>query len=193
MNKARNASKMSLRSVTAFAIAIATLSVSTTALAYEERQLHLGGGVGVASFTRSDAPVALAIGAHATYELNDMFDARLELMASEHHFVETQKTRLYSATAGITYKLDVIALVPYGGILAGVYAFDGYYPYVNERPPRRVQPGISIPLGLDLTVTPDFGLGVQFRYHGLLSDPLQSEREGPFFTALLRAEYRIGW
>jgi Outer membrane protein beta-barrel domain len=183
---------MWLRSVTAFALTSGTLLVNSEALAYEG-QFHLGGGVGVASFTRSDAPVALAIGAHAAYEINDMFDARLELMASEHQFVENQKTRLYSATAGLTYKLDVIALVPYAGILAGLYAFEGYYPYVNEQPERRLQPGISIPLGLDYTVSRTFALGVQLRYHGFLSDPLQSERDGPFSTALVRAEYRLGW
>lgn len=156
-----------------------------------EGQLHTGAGVGVVSFTRSDAPVAPAVGVHAAYELSDMFDARIELLGSQHEFVEGQKTRFYSATGGLTYKLDVIDIVPYAGILGGVYAFDGFYPYA-EAQPRKVQLGISIPLGLDYTVSTHFGLGLQLRYHGILSDPLKDERDGPIFSALLRAEYRFG-
>jgi hypothetical protein len=156
-----------------------------------EGQLHTGGGVGVVSFTRSDAPVAPAIGLHAAYEISDMFDARIELLASQHEFVEERKTRFYSATGGLTYKLDVLDLIPYAGIVGGVYAFDGYYPYA-EAQPRKVQLGISIPLGLDYTVSTHFGLGLQLRYHGILSDPINDERDGPIFSALLRAEYRFG-
>lgn len=156
-----------------------------------EGQLHTGAGVGIVSFTRSDAPVAPAVGVHAAYELDDMFDARVELLASQHEFVEEQKTLLYSGTAGITYKLDILTLIPYAGILAGVYAFDGFYPY-NEVQPRKVQLGISVPFGLDWTISTHFGLGVQFRYHGILSDPLEAEDDGPIFSGLLRAEWRFG-
>lgn len=156
-----------------------------------EGQLHTGAGIGIVSFTRADAPVAPAVGAHAAYELNDMFDARIELLASQHEFIEEQKTLFYSGVVGITYKLDVLTLIPYAGILGGVYAFDGLYPYA-EAQPRRVQLGISIPFGLDYTVSTHFGLGIQLRYHGILSDPLDEVDDGPIFSALLRAEWRFG-
>jgi hypothetical protein len=174
-----------------FFVILSLVSLGARGAVATEGQLHTGAGVGIVSFTRSDAPVAPAVGVHAAYEISDMFDARVELLASQHEFVEEQKTLFYSGAAGLTYKLDILTLIPYAGILGGVYAFDGYYPY-NELRPRKVQLGISVPFGLDWTISTHFGLGVQFRYHGILSDPLEEADDGPIFSGLLRAEWRFG-
>lgn len=159
------------------------------ALAYED-QWHFGGGLGAASFANTDSGWAPAAGAHVAYDISDMFDGRVELLGSQHEFVDGQSTRFYSVAAGLTYKVDVLEWVPYAGILGGIYAFDG--PVWPEKLKQR-ELGVSVPLGLDYTFSRTFGVGVQLRYHGFLSDPLSSLGSAPAFSALLRAEYRAGW
>jgi len=171
----------------AAAAAVVTF-VAVPASAWDE-QWHFGGGVGVASFARTDATWAPTVGAHAAYDLNDMFDARVELLGSQHQFVDGVTTRFYSVAAGFTYKVDVSDWVPYAGILGAIYAFDGE---VWPRQLKQRELGISIPIGLDYAVSHSFGLGAQLRYHGFLSDPLSSLGDAPYFSALLRAEYRVG-
>jgi hypothetical protein len=170
------------------ALAAASLS-ARPASAYEE-QWHFGGGVGAAKFMRIDSPYAPAVGVHAAYDVSDMFDFRLELMGSQHAFTDSEKTRFYSAAVGIMYKIDVLEWVPYVGITGGYYAFDGR---VWPRSLKQHELGMSIPLGLDYTISRSFGVGAQIRYHGFLSDPMNSLTDAPFFTALIRAEYRAGW
>lgn len=170
-------------------LSLVVLLASGAAHAYEE-QWHFGGGVGAASFAGSDTGWAPALGAHAAYDVSDMFDARVELLGSQHELEPGMTTRFYSVAAGFTYKVDVLEWVPYAGILGGLYAFDG-----EVRPEKLGQRelGISIPLGLDYTFSRTFGVGAQVRYHGFLGDPLSSLGDAPHFSALLRAEYRLGW
>lgn len=171
------------------AAAAALLLVSAPAGAYEE-QWHFGGGLGAASFANTDTGWAPALGAHTAYDVSDMFDLRIELLGSQHEFVEGYSTRFYSVAAGFTYKIDVMEWVPYAGILGGIYAFDGQ---VWPSPLQQRELGISVPLGLDYTVSRTFGLGGQLRYHGFMSDPLSSLEDAPHFSLLFRAELRAGW
>ncbi|MBK9001320.1 MAG: outer membrane beta-barrel protein [Myxococcales bacterium] len=170
-------------------LALAVLGAPRLARAYEE-QWHFGGGIGAAKFIESDIGTAPMLGVHVAYDISDMFDLRLELGAAEHQLVESQSTRLYSAAAGVVYKLDVLEWVPYFGILGGYYAFTGG-PWPAHLKPREL--GVSVPLGLDYTLSRTFGLGVQVAYVGFQSDPLGGVGDAPYFTALLRAEYRLGW
>lgn len=170
-------------------VALAVVATAQQARAYEE-QWHFGGGVGAASFARTDTGLAPVLGAHVSYDISDTFDARLELLAAQHEFVEGESTRFYSAGAGLVYKIDVLEWVPYIGILGGLYAFDGR---TWPAPLKQRELGISIPLGLDYTFSRTFGVGAQIRYHGFLSDPMSSLGDAPYFSALLRAEYRAGW
>lgn len=180
---------MSPRFVLAGLLAALFALFPTQARAYEE-QWHFGGGFGVASFVRSDAALAPLIGAHAAYDVSDIFDLRVELLAAEHEFIPGEPTHFYSAAAGIVYKLDVLEWVPYVGILGGYYALDGP---TWPSPLKQRELGVSIPLGLDYTFSRTFGMGAQIRYHGFMSDPMSSLSDAPYFTALLRAEYRAGW
>jgi Outer membrane protein beta-barrel domain len=172
------------------ALAFALLCAAPRDARGYENQWHFGGGVGAATFAKTDSGLAPALGVHASYDLSDMFDARVELLASQHDFVETESTRFYSVAAGIMYKVDVIEWVPYVGLTGGYYAFDGR---VWPRPLQKHELGISVPLGIDYTFSRSFGVGAQLRYHGFMSDPMSSLGDAPFFTALLRAEYRAGW
>ncbi len=155
-----------------------------------EGQWHLGGGLGVGSFARSESGTGPALGIHAAYELSDMFDAQLELTASQHGFVEGETTRFYGALVGLTYKIDIIEWVPYFGVYGGAFAFDGA---VRPAPLAEREMGIAFSLGLDHAFSRSFAVGGQLRYHGFMSDPLSSLSDAPYFTALLRAEARFGW
>jgi len=177
------------RTLAAIAVLGVLLSTSGPALAYEE-QWHFGGGLGAATFARTDSGWAPAAGAHAAYDVTDMFDLRVELLGSQHEFVDGMATRFYSVAAGFTYKVDVMEWVPYAGILGGIYAFDGE---VWPSPLQKRELGISVPLGLDYTFSRTFGVGAQLRYHGFMSDPISSLEDAPHFSLLLRAEYRAGW
>ena len=180
---------MRLPRLAGLSLALALSGAPRLARAYEE-QWHLGGGVGAAEFVGSDTPIAPMLGVHAAYDVSDMFDIRLELGAAQHEIVDGEPTRLYSAAAGVVYKLDVLEWVPYVGILGGYYAFSGgaWPAHLKQR-----ELGLSIPLGLDYTFSRTFGVGAQIRYHGFQSDPLGGVGDAPYFSALLRAEYRLGW
>ena len=173
----------------ALSFVLVAATVSATAAAYEE-QWHFGGGIGAAKFVGTEHGTAPMLGLHVAYDVSDMFDFRLELGAAEHTLAAETSTRLYSASAGVVYKLDVLEWVPYFGILGGYYAFtSGPWPsHLKQR-----EFGVSIPLGLDYTLSRRFGLGAQIAYHGFQSDPLGGVGDAPYFTALLRAEYRYGW
>jgi hypothetical protein len=180
---------MSLRFTLPALLAATWVLFPTPAHAYEE-QWHFGGGVGAASFVKTDSGYAPVIAAHASYDLSDMFDVRVELLMAEHEFIPGEPTELYSAAAGVVYKIDVGDWVPYAGILGGVYALDGP---TWPSPLKQRELGVSVPLGLDYTFSHSFGMGAQIRYHGFLSDPMSSLSDAPYFTALLRAEYRASW
>ena len=163
-------------------LAVVCLSAAPDAAAFE-RQWHLGGGLGAASFVGSDEPIAPAACLYGAYGLSDMFDARLEFTGSRHPLDDESHAVLYSGAAGLAYKIDVIEWVPYVGLLAGYYSYDF----------RTGGIGFSTALGLDYAVSRNFGLGLQLRYHWTSSDVPTSLTEGEYFTAFLRAEYRWGW
>jgi hypothetical protein len=168
--------------------ASALLALTTSAGAFE-RQWHIGGGAGIAMFADPDTSAGSALGVHGAYGISDVFDLKLDLLTSS-HTIESDRMRLFAGTAGIAYKMDVVRWVPYFGIQFGYYRLGG-----DQRPGENAihEPGMSIDLGLDYAVKRHFGLGLQLRYHGFLSDPMSSLGDAPLFTGLLRAEYRFGW
>ncbi len=169
-------------------IAGAVLVLTTPASAFE-RQWHIGGGAGIASFANGGTSSGPALGVHGAYGLSDVFDLKLDLLTST-HTIENDRLRLLSGTAGIAYKMDILRWVPYFGVQFGYYHLGG-----SQRPgelPER-EAGMSIDLGLDYAVKRNFGLGLQLRYHGFLNNPMSSLGDAPLFTGLLRAEYRFGW
>jgi hypothetical protein len=168
---------------------LAAVAAAPTAAAIEG-QWHLGGGLGAATFARTDTGWGPLLGVHVAYELNDMFDARLALTASRQEFVEGTDTDFYGAALGVTYKVDVIEWVPYFGLLGGYYAFSNP---VRPAPLQERELGIMVPLGLEYVPSLDLAFGFQVAYHGFLSDPMDSVGDAPYVTLLLSAEYRLGW
>lgn len=157
-----------------------------------ERQWHLGGGAGVGSFMSQEKPIAPVLGAHLLYGASDMFDVGVELHASNHDVSgpdSNQRTWVYSVAPGATYKLDILSWVPYAGLFAGLYVFDGPSPVGRD-----FDFGASITMGLDYTVTRSFGVGFQARFHFFITDQFPSGfDDSALFTGLLRAEYRWGY
>jgi hypothetical protein len=96
---------------------------------------------------------------------------------------------LYSAELGLSYKLDVLEWIPYFGLGVGYALFDG------PRPPERSESEATLSAhgGLDYAFSRSFGAGLQIAYRGFLADVPTSLSDTPYFTGLLRAEYRWGW
>lgn len=164
----------------ASALILAGLCGSPPAQAFE-KQWRVGGGAGLA--TLRHAPVGPALDLHGAYGLNDMFDAQLELLWSRHGGADG--TDILSASAGLSYKIDVFEWVPYVGLLGGYYHYLGAPGPDGESGP---EPGASIVLGLDHLFTRNFSMGAQVRWHASFADGVAF----PYFNALLRAEYRWG-
>ncbi|MBN2197313.1 MAG: outer membrane beta-barrel protein [Polyangiaceae bacterium] len=167
---------------------LAVLGVVPSAEAFE-RQWHVGGGAGVATFADGETVAGPVGGLHGAYGISDTFDVRLALLGGTHR-IGGEPLRLLGATSGIAYKLDVLAWVPYVGIQLGYYRLGG-----DSQPGglARDQAGFSLDLGMDYAVRRHLGVGLELRYHGFLGDPFGSLAEAPYFTGLLRAEYRWGW
>ncbi len=177
--------------MTRFAVALAALAavvLGTSRAQAFERQWHLGGGLGIATLKGSGSAVNPAANLYAAYGLSDMFDARLELLGTSHR-LGTQRTEILSASAGIAYKIDIIRWVPYVDVLVGYYGFVGGPSPLGHYG----EPGASLGLGLDYSFSRSVAVGGQLRYHAFLRHPPQSLGDAPYFSALVRAEYRWGW
>ena len=148
-----------------------------------ERQWHVGAGVGAANPTHPGVGLGPAVGIYGAYGLTDMFDLKLDLVASDHG-VEglDERYRTYLGTLGLSYKVDIIEWIPYFGVSVGVWRTD-LPEYISLAEQDYALGGFA---GLDYAVSRSFGLGVVTRAHYLLDGEATSD----FF---LRAEYRWGW
>jgi hypothetical protein len=164
-------------------LALATWTATHTAHAFE-REWHLGGGLGVSD--GKGLSLSPALGVYAAYGLSDAFDARLELTARGYHIGSAENPNAFSAMAGLTYKLDVLQWIPWGGVYAGYQTFLSA-PRVGL-PFSQRDMVLGLGFGLDYAWSRDFGLGVTARFDDGLSHSTAMTDE-----VLLRAEYRWGW
>jgi hypothetical protein len=172
------------------ALCLVGLSASAAAV---ERQWHLGAGLGAGTFKGSSG-LAPGAGAYAAYGISDVFDARLELTAITYDFTEppapVDRTQVYSALIGLSYKVDVIEWVPYMGLLVGYTRFSG-----GPKPEQRSKNdlGFDAHVGLDYLWTRSVGFGTKLGYQGFLGNPPDSLADTPSFVFMVRTEYRWGW
>jgi hypothetical protein len=158
------------------------LLVGTRAEAFV-RQWPFGAGGGIAG-PGGGYTLGPAIGVHVAYGLSDVFDARLELLVSQHAAADARlpADQFYGGKLGVAYKLDVIQWIPYLGVSAGFLGM------VEPRAPyRRAQATIGLVGGLDYALARNLGLGVVGTVDYVLGPP------ATMTAGLLRAEYRFGW
>ena len=183
------------------ALACATAwSVESNAQAFE-RQWHLGGGLGPA-ILRYNVNGTIITGAHvgaqldATYGLTDQFNLMVELNASSHSVsVEgggalPNRLGVWTATTGLSYTLDVLQIVPYGGVLLGasrVSSGDGFGSAFTGSGDMTFDAALA--LGADYQVTRSFAVGLALRGHALI----RTEQVGVYSVAIVRAEYTWGY
>jgi hypothetical protein len=171
----------------AAAMGIALLPIDAEAF---ERPWRVGGGIGVETLPGSD--IGPALGVHTAYGVSDYFDLHLEILGSQHGGVDA--TRIGSASLGISYKIDVFQWIPYVGVSAGAYYYDGTPGPHGE---HGFEPGASVGGGLDYLFSRSFSMGAALRQHssfrgGLSFSPCWAGVCAAL-TILLRAEYRWGF
>ncbi len=155
-----------------------------------EGQWRLGAAAGGALWTADAYQIGPAVGLHTGYAVSDMFDVLLQGSLSRHSLdddaavaAEDDAAFMYSAVAGLSYKLDVIEWVPYAALMAGYYG-------VSQDPLgdslRRHDFGIEIAVGLDYVLSRNWALGLQIDGSWLTAGAVRT-------STLLRGEYRWGW
>ena len=152
-----------------------------------ERQWHAGAGLGVTAYPHhySAGP---ALGLNAAYGISDVFDLKLELLASRNTLntvAGRQSAMPYSAAAGLSYKVDVLQWIPYGALLVGYQHIQGTTPLAFKQDDALA----VLVIGLDYALSREWGLGASLRTDFLLTSP----EIGGAFTTFLRAEYHWGF
>jgi hypothetical protein len=155
---------------------------SSSASAYGN-EWHAGAKGGLAM--QQDRDLGWGVGVHGAYGLSDMFDAELELFLTENKATEEQTARVFAATAGIAYKVDILRWIPYVGVLGGYYDFGGVPGPHGET--KAV--GAALQVGLDFLMTRDVALSFDFRSHFSFKEEFYS----PMQTVMLGVEYRWGF
>src|SRR5689334_3127046 len=100
--------------------ALATLGLGSSASAFE-RQWHVGIDGGYANLFE-DGASGYGGGAHLSYGISDAFNALLEADVTRH---PSPGITVWSGTVGAAYTLDIARVVPYLGVLGGVYKLAG--------------------------------------------------------------------
>jgi opacity protein-like surface antigen len=158
-----------------------------------EKQTHIGVGGGLSMLSiddKSTMSVGAGGGVDFRYGLTDAFNLHVEAGHSvvaanqEQDTPTTPLTRPSTASslaAGAAYTLDIIRIVPYGCILAGATMLRG-----GTLPSALVLPDVQLGLGLDYYLTRNWGVGVAYRQHLMLS---KLSTYPSYSNAWLRAEY----
>lgn len=175
---------MRIRAISCTLLTGLALLVTAPALAFDN-QWHLGVGAGMAAQERNPS-LGAAFGVHGAYGLSDLFDARLEILNSWHG-----SAPMGAALLGITYKLDVIQLIPWGGLVAGGYYFSDA---LTGKGRKTFEPGGAALMGLDYAWSREWGASLALGMHFMpFIDDNRSIAALRYTTLLLRIEHRWGW
>ena len=127
----------------------------------------------------------------AGWSVTDALTLGINATASSNQVTEKGgRSVVLSQAVGVTYALDIIQIVPYAGIYAGVYELTG-----GGLQKTQIKGGAQLALGVDYVHSRAFTFGVELRAHALPGDFLTSPTNPtPFYaTTFLKAEYTWGW
>ena len=185
-----------MRTATVLLALVAALGLERAAAAAGENewQVALRAGAGTVSVD-GRKPWGLAGGLDVEYGLTDAWAVRLSFDASTHDVSKSNDmdTRpagtihTDAALLGVTYTVDILRLVPYGTLQAGLLQVRG-----AVTTPQSLL-AMQLGLGADYFVTRRFLAGLSFHYlfepADLLSDPLNLGTNPFSFTATARVSY----
>jgi len=163
-------------------LALATLVAALPRLAVAApREWHVGGSAGYVGAGRGLRP-GPGVGVYGAYGLFGSFDARLDVRGSLHSIEsDPDETVLVLATAGLSYRLDIIQWIPHVGARIGYYEVGSG---ATTLPRRGATLGVLA--GLDHAFSRSFAVGVSVAHDRLST-------KGSTTSLELRAEYRWGW
>lgn len=177
-------------------LALALLLVALPAGAVENQQhIAIAPMVGI---LKVDGKSTLSVGGGGELQYAYGLTDQLNLTASASQAVvarnqgqDTPKTprdrpgAIGQGSVGLTYVLDILRWVPWGGVEGGLYWLTG-----GTLPSTLLAPGGSAALGLDYQLTHHIAVGVEGREHFVLT---RLSTYPAYTTALLRFEYIWGW
>jgi len=117
-----------------------------------------------------------------------MFDLRLELRSTRFHPEAERVLWLHTGEVGITYKLDLIQLIPFVGVAVGGTAASRAVP-----DSERWLPVATVLFGADYALDRQIGLGILLFMDMHPTESGHDALELQMTHALLRGEYRFGW
>jgi hypothetical protein len=164
-----------------------------------ERQHHVGIAPGLGVLATDQSPTSLGglLGGFYTYGLNDQFNLMVEGAAGLHTYSKdplsaedptvpaTRPSVVGSAAAGVSYVLDVLRYVPYGGLLVGADFLSG-----GTMDRLIAAPTLQIALGLDYQFNRTFNVGFAYRQHLMLT---RLATYPSYSTLFLKAEIAWGY
>jgi hypothetical protein len=127
----------------------------------------------------------------AGWAVTDALTIAVNATASSNQITKTGgRSLVMSQAIGIIYALDVIQIVPYAGIYAGIYEFTG-----GGLQNTQFKGGGQLALGADYVHSRELTFGLELRAHALPGEFLTSPTNPtPFYaTTFLKAEYTWGW
>jgi len=177
-----------------FAFAV-SMSLGRAAAAGEsEWQVALRAGAGTVNID-GRKPWGIAGGLDVEYGITDAWAVRASVDASSHSVSKEGEmderpagsVQTRAALIGLTYTFDVLRLVPYANLQAGLIQFAG-----GVLTPQSLF-AMRLGVGADYFVTRHFTAGLCFQYlftpEDLLSDPLNLGTNPFAFTVTARASY----
>jgi len=177
-------------------LALAVLaSVVVTGLAAPARAAQgvkrVGVQAGFAGMASEGSFAGFGGGVRGGWSITDAWTLGVDATVSSNQVADKGgRSLVFVQSAGVTYALDIIQIVPYAGLYAGLYELTG-----GGLPKTQLKGGAQLLLGLDWVYSRDFTFGLELRAHALPGDfAQQPENPTPFYaTSMLKAEYTWGW
>lgn len=172
----------------AIATAVVLLALPVSA-AKDVKRIGVQGGFAGLSSEGSFAGYGGAL--YAGWSFTDAWTLGINATASSNQVTEKGgRSLVLSQAIGVTYALDIIQIVPYAGLYAGIYEMRG-----GGLQKTQLKGGAQLALGVDYVRSRDWTFGLELRAHALPGDFLaEPTNPTPFYaTTFLKAEYTWGW